>query len=41
MNFVDIYNQISNSASIFGALLLIAVALWFLVFTRMDKQTKK
>lgn len=40
MNFTDIYNAVSNSASFFGVLFLIAIALWLLAIKKIDKQAK-
>lgn len=38
MDLTKIYDQITNSALVGGSLMLIAIALWFLVFQQMKKK---
>lgn len=38
MDFVDIYNRISNSAAVFGVLFLIAIALWVLAIRKIERR---
>ncbi len=40
MNLTKLYDQITNSALFGGALLLIAIALWVLVFRLLNKSKK-
>lgn len=40
MDFVEIYHKISSSATLFGTLLLIAIALWILAIRKIEKQTR-
>ena len=41
MNYIDLYNSISNSASIFGLLFLIAVGIWILAIKKIERKEKK
>lgn len=41
MNFADLYSQISNSATLWATLFLIAVALWILAIKKIDKVKKR
>lgn len=41
MDFVDIYNRVSNSAAFFGLLFLIAVALWLLAIQKIERPDKR
>ncbi|MBI3385447.1 LPXTG cell wall anchor domain-containing protein [Candidatus Gottesmanbacteria bacterium] len=41
MSLAGIYEQVTNSATFFGLLFLIAVALWLLVFKKIEKSAKK
>jgi hypothetical protein len=40
MDLTKIYDQITNSALFGSALMLIAIALWMLVFHKMEKSKK-
>ena len=41
MTFSEIYNQISNSATLFGLIFLGVIALWILVAKRIDGSKTK
>ena len=40
MTYLQIYDQISNSASLWAILFLIAVALWILAIRKIEKAKK-
>lgn len=40
MSYVDIYNQVSNNATVFALLFIIAISLWILAVRKLERLKK-